>query len=87
MLLARSPALLSLVSQSNLQAVVSGVFQHDGDMLLDTRQLNTSQFVGPLYWKLPLQFEGNQVGQPAALSPDSDLLLLCLLVFFVSVVV
>ncbi|KAI3355620.1 hypothetical protein L3Q82_018448 [Scortum barcoo] len=59
--LARSPALLSLVSQSNLQGVISGVYQQGGDMLLDTRQLNTSRLAGPLYWRLPAQFEGHQL--------------------------
>ncbi|XP_073344237.1 laminin subunit alpha-1 [Pagrus major] len=59
--LARSPALLSVVSQSNLQGVVSGVYQQGGDMLLDTRQLNSSRLAGPLYWRLPPQFEGQQL--------------------------
>ncbi|XP_076577630.1 laminin subunit alpha-1 [Chaetodon auriga] len=59
--LAHSPALLSLVSQSNLQGVVSGVYQQGGDMLLDTRQLNTSGLAGSLYWRLPPQFEGQQL--------------------------
>ncbi|XP_026219418.1 laminin subunit alpha-1 [Anabas testudineus] len=59
--LAHSPALLPLVSQSNLQGTVSGVYQQDRDMMLDTRQLNTSQLVGPLYWRLPPQFEGKQL--------------------------
>lgn len=60
-MLARSPALLSVVSQSNLQGVVSGVYQQGGDMLLDSGQLNTSRLAGPLYWRLPPQFEGQQV--------------------------
>ncbi|KAM8731402.1 laminin subunit alpha-1 isoform 1-T1 [Acanthopagrus schlegelii] len=59
--LARSPALLSVVSQSHLQGVVSGVYQQGGDMLLDTRQLNSSRLAGPLYWRLPPQFEGQQL--------------------------
>ncbi|XP_061877295.1 laminin subunit alpha-1 isoform X1 [Entelurus aequoreus] len=59
--LARPPALLPLVSQSHLQGVTSGVYQQDSDMLLDTRQLNTSRLSGPLYWRLPPQFEGNQL--------------------------
>ncbi|KAL7373886.1 hypothetical protein ABVT39_016658 [Epinephelus coioides] len=59
--LGRSPRLLSVVSQSNLQGVVSGVYQQGGDMLLDTRQLNTSRLAGPLYWRLPPQFEGLQL--------------------------
>uniref|UniRef100_H3C8W5 Laminin, alpha 1 n=1 Tax=Tetraodon nigroviridis TaxID=99883 RepID=H3C8W5_TETNG len=56
-----SPAPLSVVSQSNLRGVVSGVYQQGGDMLLDTRQLNTSGLAGPLYWRLPPQFEGPQL--------------------------
>uniref|UniRef100_A0A3Q1CA21 Laminin, alpha 1 n=1 Tax=Amphiprion ocellaris TaxID=80972 RepID=A0A3Q1CA21_AMPOC len=32
-----------------------------GDMLLDTRQLNSSGLSGPLYWRLPAQFEGDQL--------------------------
>nr|XP_057915603.1 laminin subunit alpha-1 isoform X1 [Doryrhamphus excisus] len=56
-----SPALLPLVSQSYLHGVTSGVYQQGGDMLLDTRQLNTSTLSGPLYWRLPPHFEGNQM--------------------------
>lgn len=59
--LSRSPALLSLVSQSNLQGVVSGVHQQGGDSLLDTRQLDSSRPVGPLYWRLPPHYQGPQV--------------------------
>ncbi|XP_059205207.1 laminin subunit alpha-1 [Centropristis striata] len=59
--LARPPAVLSLVSQSNLQGVVSGVYQQGGDMLLDTRQLNSSGHAGPLYWRLPAPFQGPQL--------------------------
>ncbi|TMS01197.1 hypothetical protein E3U43_001041 [Larimichthys crocea] len=59
--LARTPALLSLVSQSNLQGEVSGVYQQGGDMLLDTRQFNSSRLTGPLYWRLPPHFEGPQL--------------------------
>ncbi|XP_040922183.1 laminin subunit alpha-1 [Toxotes jaculatrix] len=59
--LSHAPALLPLVSQSNLQGVVSGVYQQGGEMLLDTRQLNSSRMAGPLYWRLPSQFEGVQL--------------------------
>ncbi|KAG8009698.1 Laminin subunit alpha-1, partial [Nibea albiflora] len=59
--LARTPALLSLVSQSNLQGEVSGVYQQGGDMLLDTREFNSSRLIGPLYWRLPPHFEGPQL--------------------------
>uniref|UniRef100_A0A8D0CXN5 Laminin subunit alpha-1 n=1 Tax=Sander lucioperca TaxID=283035 RepID=A0A8D0CXN5_SANLU len=56
-----SAAALSLVSQSNLQGVVSGVYQQDGDTLLDTRQINSSRLAGPLYWRLPPHFQGPQL--------------------------
>uniref|UniRef100_A0A669E7N6 Laminin, alpha 1 n=1 Tax=Oreochromis niloticus TaxID=8128 RepID=A0A669E7N6_ORENI len=46
---------------SNLQGTVSGVYRQGSEMLLDTRQLNTSGLTGPLYWRLPNQFEGNQL--------------------------
>ncbi|XP_067342410.1 laminin subunit alpha-1 isoform X1 [Channa argus] len=57
----QSPALLPLVSQSNLQGVLSGVYLQDGDILLNASQLNTTRLVGPLYWRLPTQFEGKQL--------------------------
>ncbi|XP_061568927.1 laminin subunit alpha-1 [Cololabis saira] len=59
--LAPPPALLSLVSLSNLKGVASGVFLQGDETLLDTRQLNTSGLAGPLYWRLPPQFEGSQL--------------------------
>lgn len=65
---------LSLVSQSNLQGPVSGVYRQGSEMLLDTRQLNTSGLTGPLYWRLPAQFEGNQV-LLSKLMPDTVSLL------------
>ncbi|KAM8822118.1 laminin subunit alpha-1 isoform 2-T2 [Synchiropus picturatus] len=52
---------VSAVHQSNLQGVVSGVYKQWDSVLLDTRQLNTSRLHGPLYWRLPSQFEGNQL--------------------------
>ncbi|XP_068437392.1 laminin subunit alpha-1 isoform X2 [Clinocottus analis] len=58
--IALSPALLSLVSQSQLQGVMSGVHQQGGGALLDTRQLDSS-LVGPLYWRLPAQYQGPQL--------------------------
>ncbi|XP_061661394.1 laminin subunit alpha-1 [Syngnathoides biaculeatus] len=59
--MALSPALLPLVSQSNLEGIISGVYQQGGDMLLDTHQLNMSILRDPLYWRLPPQFEGHQL--------------------------
>lgn len=58
---------LSLVSQSDLQGAVSGLYRQGNNVLLDTRELNTSRLTGPLYWRLPPEFEGSQV----ALLPDS----------------
>ncbi|XP_041824167.1 laminin subunit alpha-1 [Melanotaenia boesemani] len=55
------PTPLSLVSLSNMQRVESGVYHQGDEMLLDTRQLNTSRLVGPLYWRLPPHFEGIQL--------------------------
>ncbi|KAM6900446.1 laminin subunit alpha-1 [Xenentodon cancila] len=59
--LGQPPALLSFVSLSNLQSVASGVFLQDDEVVLDARQLNTSGLAGPLYWRLPPQFEGSQL--------------------------
>ncbi|KAM9775357.1 laminin subunit alpha-1 isoform 2-T2 [Syngnathus typhle] len=60
--LAGLPALpLPLVSQSNLEGVTTGVYQQGGDIVLDSRHLNKSGLSAPLYWKLPPQFEGQQL--------------------------
>ncbi|KAM9839751.1 laminin subunit alpha-1 [Aulostomus maculatus] len=56
-----APVVLPLVSQSHLQGVVSGVYQQGGDTVLDTRHFNASGLSGPLYWRMPRQFEGNQL--------------------------
>ncbi|KAF1373388.1 hypothetical protein PFLUV_G00260050 [Perca fluviatilis] len=56
--LADSAADLSLVSQSNLQGVVSGVYQQGGDTLLDTRQLNSSRLTGSSTGASPLLVYG-----------------------------
>lgn len=54
-------SVLPVVSQSNLQGVVSGVYLQGGDVLLDTRRLNSSRLAGALYWRLPAHFQGPQV--------------------------
>ncbi|KAM4605993.1 laminin subunit alpha-1 [Polymixia lowei] len=59
--LGSSPDLLAVVSQSDLQGVVTGVYQQGGDMLLDTREFNTNKLAGPLYWRLPKQYQGNKL--------------------------
>ncbi|KAM3860333.1 laminin subunit alpha-1 [Diretmus argenteus] len=60
--LGESPDLLSVVSQSDLQGVVTGIYQQGSDMLLDMRHFNTNkQLAGPLYWNLPRRYQGNQL--------------------------
>ncbi|KAK0150257.1 Laminin subunit alpha-1 [Merluccius polli] len=59
--LGASPALLPVVSQFSLEGELTGVYQQGGDMLLDMRDLNTNKLAGPLYWRLPRQFEGNKL--------------------------
>ncbi|CAL8292350.1 unnamed protein product [Lota lota] len=58
--LGASPALLPVVSQFSLQGELTGVYHQGGDMLLDMREYNTNKLAGPLYWRLPRQFEGNK---------------------------
>lgn len=58
---AHTHSVLPVVSQSNLQGVVSGVYLQGGDVLLDTRRLNSSRLAGALYWRLPAHFHGPQV--------------------------
>lgn len=54
-------AILHVVAQSNLTGTVEGVFSQFPDILLDAaivrKHLNTETF----YWKLPEQFQGDQV--------------------------
>ncbi|XP_029935743.1 laminin subunit alpha-1 [Myripristis murdjan] len=52
---------LTVVSLSDLQGVLSGVYQQGGDTLLDPRQLEGSRLAGPLYWRLPRRYQGNQL--------------------------
>lgn len=54
-------SILHVVAQSNLTGTVEGVFSQFPDVLLDAaivrKYLNTETF----YWKLPEQFQGDQV--------------------------
>ena len=52
---------MRLVSQSQLQGAVEGVYQQGEDMLLDTREIHTHTLTGPYYWRLPSQYQGNKV--------------------------
>ncbi|KAJ8010618.1 hypothetical protein DPEC_G00076940 [Dallia pectoralis] len=59
--LGSDPELLSVVSQSDLQGSVEGVYYLNPEMLLDTRNINTSTLTGPYYWRLPKQYQGNKL--------------------------
>ncbi|XP_067107794.1 laminin subunit alpha-1 [Osmerus mordax] len=59
--LGEDPELLRLVSQSQLQGAVEGVYQQGADMLLDTREIHTHTLTGPYYWRLPSQYQGNKL--------------------------
>ncbi|XP_056439932.1 laminin subunit alpha-1 [Gadus chalcogrammus] len=59
--LGASPALLPVVTQFSLQGELTGVYHQGGDMLLDMREYSADKLAGPLYWRLPRQFEGNKL--------------------------
>ncbi|XP_073796608.1 laminin subunit alpha-1 isoform X1 [Danio rerio] len=60
--LGSSPALLRVVSQSDLQGTLEGVYYSDDEMLLDVDQLNKlSLLTGPYYWRLPQKYNGNKL--------------------------
>lgn len=54
-------SILHVVAQSNLTGTVEGVFSQFPDIVLDAtivrKYLNTETF----YWRLPAQFQGDQV--------------------------
>ncbi|XP_016098672.1 laminin subunit alpha-1 [Sinocyclocheilus grahami] len=53
--LGSAPALLRVVSQSDLQGTLEGVSYSDQEMLLDTSHLHSlSVLTGPYYWRLPI---------------------------------
>ncbi|KAL1006408.1 hypothetical protein UPYG_G00072000 [Umbra pygmaea] len=58
--LGSNPELLSVVSQSDLQGSVVGVYYQAPDMLLDTRDTSPS-LAGPYYWRLPKHYQGNKL--------------------------
>ncbi|XP_077592476.1 laminin subunit alpha-1 [Stigmatopora nigra] len=58
----RSPVLVPMVGRADEEEVATaGVYRRGGDTLLDTGRLNGSAGGGPLYWRLPPQFEGQQL--------------------------
>lgn len=62
---------LHVVSQSNLQGTLEGVYHTEGEILLDVAQLQAgSTLTGPYYWQLPLAFQGSKVQHHTAGLPD-----------------
>uniref|UniRef100_A0A8C7M915 Laminin, alpha 1 n=1 Tax=Oncorhynchus kisutch TaxID=8019 RepID=A0A8C7M915_ONCKI len=59
--LGSDPELLRVVSQSDLQGSVVGVYYQNRDMLLDTRDIETPSLAGPYYWRLPKHYQGNKL--------------------------
>ncbi|XP_072536108.1 laminin subunit alpha-1 [Salminus brasiliensis] len=53
---------LHVVSQSDLQGTLEGVYHTEGEMLLDVTQLQRdSTLTGPYYWRLPQSFQGSKM--------------------------
>ncbi|XP_043081584.1 laminin subunit alpha-1 [Puntigrus tetrazona] len=60
--LGSSPALLRVVSQSDLQGTLEGVYYSDQEMLLDASHLQSlSVLTAPYYWRLPQKYHGNKL--------------------------
>uniref|UniRef100_A0AAY4A552 Laminin subunit alpha 1 n=1 Tax=Denticeps clupeoides TaxID=299321 RepID=A0AAY4A552_9TELE len=55
------PERLHVVSQSNLQGTLDGVFAQGSEMLLDPSLVQSSSLAGPHYWRLPKHFQGNKL--------------------------
>uniref|UniRef100_A0A4W5QL40 Laminin, alpha 1 n=1 Tax=Hucho hucho TaxID=62062 RepID=A0A4W5QL40_9TELE len=59
--LGSDPELLHVVSQSDPQGSVEGVYYQASDMLLDTREIENITLAGPYYWRLPKHYQGNKL--------------------------
>ncbi|KAK9952854.1 hypothetical protein ABG768_016886 [Culter alburnus] len=60
--LGSAPALLRVVSQSDLQGTLEGVYYTDQEMLLDAAHLHSlSVLTAPYYWRLPPKYHGNKL--------------------------
>ncbi|XP_055037654.2 laminin subunit alpha-1 [Misgurnus anguillicaudatus] len=56
------PAPMRVVSQSDLQGTLEGVYYTDHEMLLDASHVHSlSILTGPYYWRLPRQYHGNKL--------------------------
>ncbi|XP_021120891.1 laminin subunit alpha-1 isoform X2 [Heterocephalus glaber] len=55
------PPLLHVVSQSNLTGTTEGVYHQAPDILLDAAAVRQHVHTEPFYWRLPAQFQGDQL--------------------------
>ena len=58
-----------MVSQSNLKGTTEGVYYQAPDVLLDAVTVRQQVHAEPFYWRLPGQFQGDQVRQALSLEP------------------
>ncbi|KAG1934305.1 laminin subunit alpha-1 [Pimephales promelas] len=57
-----APPLLRVVSQSDQQGTLEGVYYSQEEMLLDAAHLHSlSVLTGPFYWRLPPKYHGNKL--------------------------
>ncbi|XP_021041837.1 laminin subunit alpha-1 isoform X1 [Mus caroli] len=59
--LAPNQPLLHVVSQSNLKGTIEGVHFQPPDTLLDAEAVRQHLYAEPFYWRLPKQFQGDQL--------------------------
>ncbi|XP_006761995.1 PREDICTED: laminin subunit alpha-1 [Myotis davidii] len=59
--LGSDPPLLRVVSQSNLRGTTQGVYYQAPDVLLDAVTIRRHVHAEPFYWRLPEQFQGDQL--------------------------
>ncbi|XP_007947206.1 laminin subunit alpha-1 [Orycteropus afer afer] len=60
-MLAPDQPLLRVVSQSNLEGTTEGVYYQAPDILLDAETVRQHVQAEPFYWRLPDQFQGDQL--------------------------
>lgn len=63
--------LLRVVSQSNLKGTTEGVYYQAPDVLLDAVTIRRHVHTEPFYWRLPGQFQGDQVRRAPSLQPST----------------
>lgn len=61
--------LLRVVSQSNVTGTTEGVYHQVPDVLLDAATVRQHVHTEPFYWRLPEQFQGDQVRVHGAALP------------------